>query len=56
MPTAGQIYIRGGRKFVYCGEIQTSPAAPVMTRAANDIEDGDQVPFLPGEAGNDDGF
>lgn len=27
-----------------------------QTRAANDFEDGDIVPFLPGEAGNDDGF
>ena len=27
-----------------------------MTRAAKDIEDGDPVPFLPGEAGDDDGF
>ena len=26
------------------------------TRAAKDIEDGDPVPFLEGEAGNDDGF
>jgi hypothetical protein len=26
------------------------------TRAANDFEDGDIVPFLSGEAGNDDGF
>ena len=26
------------------------------TRAANDIEDGDPVPMLDGEAGNDDGF
>lgn len=56
--TAGQIYIRDGRKFVYRGdENQTAAAtAPAMTRAANDIEDGDQIPFLPGEAGNEDGF
>lgn len=26
------------------------------TRAAKDVEDGDPVPFLPGEAGNNDGF
>ena len=56
-PTAGQIYISGGRKFIYhAEESQTLPAMPVMTRATNDIEDGDQVPFLPGEAGNEDGF
>ena len=56
-PVPGQIYIKGGRKFVYrAEEVYASPVAPVMTRAAKDIEDGDPVPFLPGEAGDDDGF
>ena len=41
--------------------VTTVGAAPTRirrlnTRAANDFEDGDPVPFLPGEAGNDDGF
>ena len=56
-PVPGQIYIKGGCKFVYrAEEVLASPVAPVMTRAAKDIEDGDPVPILPGEAGDDDGF
>ena len=33
-----------------------SPSTTRGTRAAEDVEDGDLVPFLKGEAGNDDGF
>lgn len=56
-PTVGQICIRNGRKFIYRGdEGQASLSESVMTRAVNDIEDGDPVPFLSGEAGDDDGL
>ena len=59
IPRAGQIYIQGGRKFVatttgVIGHSENQPHA--STRAAKDLEDGDPVPFLHGEDGNDDGF
>lgn len=59
---AGQLYIQGGRKFVAAFDSsnpikgESTSATHVSTRATVDIEDGDPVPFLPGEAGNDDGF
>lgn len=62
-PAEGQIYIQNGRKFVMLSNATCTPSLeqsttviPVITRAAKDIEDGDPVPFLPGEAGDDDGF
>ncbi len=62
-PVEGQIYIQNGRKFVKRNNAtsassleQPSIIAPVVTRAVKDIEDGDPVPILPGEAGDDDGF
>ena len=62
-PAGGQIYIQNGRKFVKRSNTTSTPsleqfatATPVMTRAAKDIEDGDPIPFLSGEAGDDDGF
>ena len=62
-PAEGQIYIQNGRKFVKRSNAISMPSQeqpttviPVMTRADKDIEDGDPVPFLPGEAGDEDGF
>lgn len=59
-PRAGQIYIQPGRKFVAAsGENNRSNVTRSQTsgtRATIDIEDGDPIPFLSGEAGNDDGF
>ena len=62
-PIEGQIYIQHGRKFVKRSNFVSRPSQeqsttviPVMTRADKDIEDGDPVPFLPGEAIDDDGF
>ena len=57
-PRAGQIYIQGGRKYLKApiGGSEHINVQRQNTRAAEDIEDGDRVPFLPGEAGNDDGF
>ena len=62
-PLAGHIYISGGRKFIYGAAahpatISSEPVtrAKAHTRADIALEDGDAVPFLPGEAGNDDGF
>ena len=62
-PVEGQIYIQNGRKFVKRNNAtsassleQPSIIAPVVTRAVKDIEDGDPVPFLPGDAGDEDGF
>lgn len=62
-PAEGQIYIQNGRKFVkrsnaisMPSQEQPSTVIPVMTRADKDIEDGDPVPFLSGEAGDEDGF
>ena len=62
-PLAGHLYISGGRKFVYGSSIhpaafssEPTTIAKARTRADVALEDGDAVPFLPGEAGNDDGF
>lgn len=57
-PRAGQIYIQSGRKYLKApgGDSERIYVQRQNTRAAEDIEDGDPVPFLPGEAGNDDGF
>ncbi len=61
-PHAGQIYIQDGRKYIAASggrnsqEATTIPLSHASTRADKDIEDGDPVPFLTGEAGNDDGF
>ncbi len=62
-PVEGQIYIQNGRKFVKRSNAISMPSQeqpttviPVVTRADKDIEDGDPVPFLPGEAGDEDGF
>ena len=52
-PSPGQLLIQKGRKFV-TGKSQ--PGQVAVTRAAEDVGDGDPVPFLEGEAGNDDGF
>ena len=56
-PVPGQLYIRGGRKFVY-RDSQGSKLSvnSVRTRADVVFEDGDRVPFLSGESSNDDGF
>ena len=67
-PVQGQLYIQNGQKFV-AGKSQHETAGindetrqdsegPVRmgTRAMEEVEDGDNVPFLEGEAGNDDGF
>ena len=62
-PVEGHIYIQNGCKFVMLSNATCTPSLeqsttviPVITRAAKDIEDGDPVPFLPGEAGDNDGF
>ena len=63
-PLAGHLYVSGGRKFIYGAAvhpatISSEPAttrATVRTRVDVALEDGDAIPFLPGEAGNDDGF
>ena len=59
-PRSGQIYIQPGRKYVVAsGENSRSNVTRSQTsgtRATIDIEDGDPIPFLSGEAGNDDGF
>ena len=59
-PRAGQLYIQPGRKSVAAsGEGYGSDATRPQTagtRAADDIEDGEPIPFLSGEAGNDEGF
>ena len=34
----------------------SEPGQVVGTRASEDLEDGDLMPYLEGEAGNDDGF
>ena len=67
-PAHGQLYIQNGQKFV-AGKSQHVTAgindetrqdsegpARMGTRAMEEVEDGDIVPFLEGEAGNDDGF
>ena len=63
IPRSGQIYICEGRKFVYGGKSESAEicekqvdTSQIHTRADMDIEDGDVVPFLSGDAGNDDGF
>ena len=64
-PRTGEVYICNGKKFIQHAEPifdQPVTVLPIQegetarTRADKDIEDGDSVPFLPGEAGNDDGF
>lgn len=52
-PRAGKIYIQGGKKFL---SVSDDGVERLGTRAPNDLEDGDPIPFLTGEAGNDDGF
>ncbi len=63
-PLAGHLYISGGRKFIYGGVVHSATItsepsatrAKAQTRSNVALEDGDAVPFLPGEADNDDGF
>ena len=56
-PVSGKLYIQNGRKFVAGPSSQSETHdALANTRAAVDLEDGDYVPILEGEAGNDDGF
>lgn len=59
----GQVYIQNGKKIVATPEntakaivSKQETSNRVKTRSSIDIEDGDPIPFLPGEAGNDDGF
>ena len=62
-PLVGHLYISGGRKFVYGAATllaaissKSATRTKAYTRADVALEDGDAIPFLPGEAGNDDGF
>ena len=54
----GCFFIVSSEKSAVGAESRASASVPsrAATRAAQDIEDGDTVPFLEGEAGNDDGF
>lgn len=52
-PAPKQLLIQKGRKFVTGN---SEPGQVVGTRASEDLEDGDLMPYLEGEAGNDDGF
>lgn len=55
-PISGELYIRSGRKYIYRDNESSGTALPAVTRSDVVFEDGDLVPFLPGEAGNDNGF
>jgi hypothetical protein len=54
----GCFFIVSSEKPAVGAESRASASVPsrAATRAAQDIEDGDTVPFPEGEAGNDDGF
>ena len=68
VPQIGGLYICNGKKYIQRPDNVATTSVPMLpdsrslmantvrTRADKDIEDGDQVPFLAGEAGNDEGF